>query len=842
MSKAKPQEKVIAAALSRLEKLKRISAFEPSDLNSRPTATQAQIIEDFGKVRQQYIRAGSQCLAKDTLVATPSGPRRIQDISVGDEVYSELGTPIRVLRTFSTGIKTVYDLTNRGVNWVSATPEHVFQVITPYNHIEEKKVSELGRDDKIRRVHISAPLGTKHIAEAYVLGALLGDGCSREDVRSVRLSSGIQDVPSHCASIIGNTARKLHEANYTWDIGYADIPFYNEWCRGRYAHEKIIDLEEIKTWDRNSLLNLVAGLLDTDGTVYIDKNNELSLSLNMQAKPVVDAFHYAVLALWQVNLNYTIDNRPKYKNGPVHSVYTRSNTTIRHIMKELDQYIVSPQKKWREEYNTICSMDRSTLDSIGMSKIYNTREVETYDIHVDSNTNLYLLANGLVTHNSGKSSTSARLVTWFLTDTHPNWKRPERWGTEPLLCIVAGRTGKQIEESLLPRITRLLEPGTYKEVRIGNIIQRLEMTNGNRIIFQSLENPTMARERLQSYTAHLAWVDELPPTLDILLELLRSIQARDGQLIASFTPLTPNLDVQKYIDNIQEPIGRVYRFNMLDNPLYADPVRRQEILDSLAAVPENVRNARLYGDWLSANDRVYNLNYNQIISTRKDLEGYNPFTWRHMEVVDPALSSACGVLIAVEHPVTTKWHILRTEYLRGVKNPVELIESVKRISSKYNVIRRVCDPAANWYITQAAAMGISYIGVYNKNGVDRKQELIANLQKSLGTRILLQEGVCQDLLQELQDCRYSPETGKIVNSQSFHLLDCAQYLVDTLPSPSVGLGDPIYGIRASSWEDWLYKANDLRKTQESKKKRQQQVQRSSSTVWRSSTSHKIWKR
>lgn len=137
---------------------------------------------------------------------------------------------------------------------------------------------------------------------------------------------------------------------------------------------------------------------------------------------------------------------------------------------------------------------------------------------------------------SGKSATCARIVSWVITDTHPTWKRPEEWGSEPLLVIVSGRTGKQIEDSLLPKIRGYLEVGSYKEVRIGNIIQRLELTNGNRVIFQSLENPNVARERLQSYVAHLVWTDELPPTMDIVRELLIRVQARNGYFLASFTP------------------------------------------------------------------------------------------------------------------------------------------------------------------------------------------------------------------------------------------------------------------------------------------------------------------
>jgi len=218
---------------------------------------------------------------------------------------------------------------------------------------------------------------------------------------------------------------------------------------------------------------------------------------------------------------------------------------------------------------------------------------------------------------SGKSQTCSRLVTWVLTDTHPRWKRPAEWGSEPLLAIVAGRTGKQIEESLLPKIRSYLEPGTYKEVRIGNIIQRLELDNGNRIVFQSLENPNMARERIQSYVAHIAWIDELPPTVEVMDELLRRVQARNGYFLASFTPLVRNVQVQKFVDNLVEPLAKTYRFRMLDNPLYHDPVRQAEILSSLSHLPEHVRNSRLYGEWMSDDNAVFHFDYSSMVAMPK---------------------------------------------------------------------------------------------------------------------------------------------------------------------------------------------------------------------------------
>lgn len=413
----------------------------------------------------------------------------------------------------------------------------------------------------------------------------------------------------------------------------------------------------------------------------------------------------------------------------------------------------------------------------------------------------------------GKTSCCARLLTWFLTDTNPKWKRPASWGDEKILCVVAGRTGKQIEESLLPRIKGYLEPGTYKEVRLGNIIQRLEITSGtgegNRVVFQSLENPTTARERLQSYTAHLAWVDELPPTIEIVMELLRSIQARDGHFLASFTPLVRSLEVQQFVDQVQLPKGKVYRFNMLDNPVYADPKRKEEILQTLATLPDAQRKARLFGDWMTGDDAVYHFDYNSMVELPI---GYSPL-WRHVESVDPALKSALGLTMWAENPVTGIWYLVKSEEVKGILVPTELVKAVRDRTSHMNIVRRISDPHEVWYIQTAAAMGIHYIGVHKKN--ERKSELIKQFQECLGPRIRISPTET-DFIAEIQDCRWSDKTdGKIVNASSYHMLDAAQYFCDNIPRPEKT-------IISGSWQEWLYKANEKRKLDEEKVHNKQQ--------------------
>ena len=121
----------------------------------------------------------------------------------------------------------------------------------------------------------------------------------------------------------------------------------------------------------------------------------------------------------------------------------------------------------------------------------------------------------------------------------------------------AGRTGKQIEHSLVPRIVGFLEEGTYKVVRVGNITQHIELLEGpgagNKIVFQSLENPNQARERLQSFVAHFCWTDEMPNDVSIIGEILTRLIARNGYFMASFTPLVHNQSIKNMVEGATSP-------------------------------------------------------------------------------------------------------------------------------------------------------------------------------------------------------------------------------------------------------------------------------------------------
>jgi LAGLIDADG-like domain len=382
-----------------------VSANPGSKMKSRyHRPYQAEMLRCSSK--QKVYRCGRQigkCLEENTLIMTPSGPVPIQSLKPGDKVIGwnkdDTISETTVLALHDQGIQDVVDLTHSRVQQVASTLEHRW-LTTGRNHINEvRHLKDFTRDTYIVRKWYKAPLGSINEPHAYAIGALLGDGCSREKGQIIYLSSQDEIIPSMVAKTLNGTYVKTSSDNYTWAIKDNDTcNHYNEWLKNRYAHEKIIDLDILKTWNRESCLKLLAGLLDTDGSVQVF-NDILQITIGMQAKSVIDAIQYLFMALFQYKANLVIDNRNKYKNGPVYIIKCANNLFSKIILKELDPYLTLDRKKWKEVYNLL-SENNSNTNSIGCKHNGITRKAQCWDITVNNSTNLYLLANGMVTHNT----------------------------------------------------------------------------------------------------------------------------------------------------------------------------------------------------------------------------------------------------------------------------------------------------------------------------------------------------------------------------------------------------------------------------------------------------------
>jgi gluconate kinase len=400
---------------------------------------------------------------------------------------------------------------------------------------------------------------------------------------------------------------------------------------------------------------------------------------------------------------------------------------------------------------------------------------------------------------TGKSQTLRREVAWMFERKHPYFEIPADWEEEePWLILVVGKVRRQIEDSLWPGIKRFLKPGSFKEVRVGPYLEKVEhKENGNTIIFLSHDNPNVAAERMQSYTAHYIGLDEMPTSFRIIEELQRRGQAKSARFLFSFTPKSQNLKIKKIIDTLQYPYGKVYKLKAFDNPIMTDK-KKNEVLSSLEGYSEAYKMMVLEGEWLTGERAVYQ--FNPEVTIESPPETYHK-GWRHIESSDPAVSSKFGFTLWAEDPATGLWYCIRDEYVEGLYVPEKIFQHVQELTRGYNIVKRICDPHETWYINTARSHGIHYQTPFDKNS--RKNELIKGLQSAMISEIRIAPW-CERLIEEVSNCQFREDSDKIVNSSSYHLLDTAQYFVDLKPAH-----DP--ELAPKSWEVELREANQKRK-------------------------------
>ena len=321
-------------------KKNRLELFTLGEKHPSKSSIKTEFIGNLGQ------RSG-KTLAEFVEVLTPYGPVKIKDIQIGDIVYGwNLDGSIsetKVINKFDHGIKPVRDLTNRGQVIAACTDEQRFLTATVNGYRKDRiKVLQLkefegNKNIGIVRRFVKIPCGPVVEPNAYALGAMLGNGCS--------------------------------------------------------------NLEIIKTWNRETCLEFLAGLIDTAGSVYVNMENRLAIQFGCQSKTIVEAFVYLIYRLFQYNPEIKIDDRDKYKNGAIYYARVSSTFFSQIILQELDSHLIHPNRKWKSEYAVLSSHNNHPdYTRLKAGKPY---PCQTWDIEVGNETNLYVLANqGLITHNS----------------------------------------------------------------------------------------------------------------------------------------------------------------------------------------------------------------------------------------------------------------------------------------------------------------------------------------------------------------------------------------------------------------------------------------------------------
>ena len=426
------------------------------------------------------------------------------------------------------------------------------------------------------------------------------------------------------------------------------------------------------------------------------------------------------------------------------------------------------------------------LERQRLAECYDSRDLESRpsakQLELLKDIGKILLRYLIASNQSGKTSAGVREMAWILNDNHPWWTRPEKWGVGPLFMIIAGQNRTNIEEEIWKRKLKplLIDKEDWKERKSGGIVVSVcNERNGNTILFlvhgQGTEE---TRAALQGYRAHYILFDEMPKEFSTFTEIQMRADAYDGYILVAFTPLLKNLAMKNAVENAQAPYSKKYVWTVWDNPMNCTPEKKLQIEQRAASWSESERRTRLYGEWSSDDLSVFHFNLEQMTCPLP--QNYST-CWRHVESVDPATTGTTGLTIWAEEPSTGIWYCVVSDYIKGdaARAPSRTVQEVYGKTLKYNIVRRISDTMP-WYVAAAREFNLTYLQPWNK--VQRKDELIKNLQEGLSSGMIKVCSHCTILIEEFMTMRWSETAeNKIVGHQRFHTVDSAQYFYDLIP-------------------------------------------------------------
>lgn len=218
-------------------------------------------------------------------VYTPTGPKLMGEICVGDKVSDPYGNVNTVLQIHPQGTKEIYNLYFNNGDIVSACKEHLFEFdvrdkkycwTRKILSVEEILNSNIISNRKNYRIPSAVSFfNCKDLSiNPYILGVLIGDGCLKSNVS---FTSYDEEIVAKVIEILNGTQFQLKKMSCRNVFNIVKIKNNSEknqikeylkelglW--GTYSYEKFIP-NDFKYNSLENRLELIKGLLDTDGTV-----------------------------------------------------------------------------------------------------------------------------------------------------------------------------------------------------------------------------------------------------------------------------------------------------------------------------------------------------------------------------------------------------------------------------------------------------------------------------------------------------------------------------------------------------------------------------------------------
>lgn len=351
-----------------------------------------------------------KALPNSTIIPTPNGNKRVDEIQVGDYLFSREGKPTKVLGVFPQGEKEVYELTFKDGRKAKCCNEHLWNV---YNRDLDKgkRMSTVSVAQILERgipsgkgFRYSIPLNLpveypekEFYIPPYIMGLALGDASFRSQPSNhvFAFSAPDAELVEAIAKTMNWSYKRNSTRNYNWSFynngKLVHVEDFLKECPeliNTYSHNKFIP-EKYLTGSIQQRKELLQGLLDTDGSIDVVKGRVSYSTTSEQLKEnVVTLCH----SLGLVVTSYLWHRKDKNDCWHIHIQASKEQKP------ELFRY--SPKKQRALDYaNTEKREERRDRLAIVDIKSLGYEEEMTCFM-VDNEEHLFLTNDFIVTHNT----------------------------------------------------------------------------------------------------------------------------------------------------------------------------------------------------------------------------------------------------------------------------------------------------------------------------------------------------------------------------------------------------------------------------------------------------------
>lgn len=516
-----------------------------------------------------------------TIIPTPNGNKKVEEIKVGDYLFGQDGKPTKVLAIYpQPEEKEIWKVTFSDGRIAECCGEHLWEYRYDAHRGKDYRVESIqeiyNRSLKLNgglknsngkgfRFHVKLNNAIEYpektySLDPYIMGAFLGDGSFRYNNtnKSFTFSSGDSTIPDLIISILGKEYfyKKSSDYNFNYTFRRLDNPNHPIW-----VEEFLKDYPEL--WNAKSetkfipqeylhgsieqRYSLLQGLMDTDGNIENKGRTSFTTISPCLRNDVIELCRSLGFVA-----NYTVDKREeKYTTGEAYHVHIQcpkaEKTKLFRLPRKIaiaEQYIASNKKEEHKDHLAIVNIEKTEIKTAMTC------------FTVDNDSHLFLMNDYIVTHNTRALVADA---CYAACDRYYN----DQFGwlhnglKEPTLFIATEQDLSEIQTLMLAFLSNVNEEhilnGTYEEGEWERILTAIDILEESPIYvecipdfsLQDIEN--CIKKNIREHDVRYVFYDYLHTSMKILEEVTRrsgGVKLREDNILFMLATKLKDICVQ----------------------------------------------------------------------------------------------------------------------------------------------------------------------------------------------------------------------------------------------------------------------------------------------------------